>query len=404
MLLGPKDFTVLIKRGDGEDPDLDFDWEFDDEGDSVSTDEPPPTDEDDGLFSSIISAVVEDEISAAADASLLLIEAAVAFNRRAGHTASDDPYTPHPAAAALDTVITYDASDINIQCQHNRDRNRVAATSRAIASQMRRVLTARSQSRVQRDQHRGKLDRRKLAGLNLPGRLHPDKGIFQRLAPGKTSKVAIGILVDQSGSMSVKGKMTCAREAATALGGALALLAPLGVKFAVWGFDTNAGQCVAAKNKAETRYDRIEPLRMHVYKMFADDWRRVSPRCGAMRARQNNCDGEAIRWAAHQLLATENVDRRVLIVLSDGLPACNTARDTLGGPHDGQARMTADAALAVKQVIDLGIETLGIGICSSAVKDFYPSHIVINDPAELESVLMEGLKATLGTAHSKVAA
>ena len=321
-----------------------------------------------------------------------LMEEAKMEREKLGKAEADrTPYTPHPDAGA--ERVLYDEHDSNASDRFQAARADVAATSRAIAAQMRRVLSARSQSRVQRDQLRGTLDRTKLHTLNLPGRVRPNRNVFTTTVQGTTQRVAVGVLVDQSGSMSWN-KIACARSAAVALGDALHSLSGLGIKFGVYGFDSHYDR--QAKDYHGV-YDRLDTLRIHHYKGFDENWSMVGPRVGAMTAHHCNPDNEAIRYVAGELMKVENVDRRVLLVLSDGEPA------TVTGRYDGDARLHADTKLAVKQCGELGIETLGIGICSTAVKRFYPAWVVINSANELERVIMDGLKGALGIAKGVAA-
>lgn len=299
------------------------------------------------------------------------------------------PYTPHPEAAKADHVVVYDAADESYRWEMDSVRKSVGAMSRTIAAQLRRILHTTSLSRTQRDQQRGTLDRSKLHTLNRPGFAQPNRRVFSRTIQGQSHDIAIGLLVDQSGSMG-GSKIRCAREATVALADALDQLAPLGVKFGVWGFDSQY-----ASKGYMSNTDRCEPLRFHHYKGVDEQWNRVSSRVGAMAARDNNCDGESVRWAAHQLLDVKNVSRRILIVLSDGSPACQTSM--------GYHRIAADLKNAVGEMNELGVETFGLGIMDSSVERFYPDNAVIESARDLESTLMDKLRNMLLGSTRRVA-
>ena len=377
--------------GDELDGDeLDGDYEPGEAGTGEPTDDVDAAPED--LFGEMKFDVPKFDGSVANEVADTLMEEAKMEREKLGKAEADrTPYTPHPDAGA--ERVLYDEHDSNASDRFQAARADVAATSRAIAAQMRRVLSARSQSRVQRDQLRGTLDRTKLHTLNLPGRVRPNRNVFTTTVQGTTQRVAVGVLVDQSGSMSWN-KIACARSAAVALGDALHSLSGLGIKFGVYGFDSHYDR--QAKDYHGV-YDRLDTLRIHHYKGFDENWSMVGPRVGAMTAHHCNPDNEAIRYVAGELMKVENVDRRVLLVLSDGEPA------TVTGRYDGDARLHADTKLAVKQCGELGIETLGIGICSTAVKRFYPAWVVINSANELERVIMDGLKGALGIAKGVAA-
>ena len=300
------------------------------------------------------------------------------------------PYAPHPAARARDHVVNYEFDSALCQAKVETYRNKVGATSRIIAGQLRRVLASRTVGTIERDRRAGKLDRRKLHTLNRPGR-QPNGRVFQRKIEGQKLNTAVGLLVDQSGSMSGR-KIACAREATVALADALSGLSLLGVQFGVWGFDVVQGS-VPLGEFPYGSVDRTEPLRFHHYKGFSERWDRVSGRLGHMRAIENNCDGEAVRWAGHQLLSAD-VDRRILIVLSDGSPYCGTASDL--------DRIHSDLKRAIRDLGDRDVEVIGIGIMDMSVTKFYKNNVVIRSASELEGTLMSTLrKALLG---AKVAA
>lgn len=409
MILSKTDFKVLVPKDqvDEKSDDDDFDWEIEVEGESEADDEIEVVEaKEDSLFGELLGSMAAEvprgDEDAASSAATRIIAESMSYK---GVGSSDDPYTPLPSAQRLDRVITYDAYNLSFGRVYQRASRSVQSTSRAVSDQMRRVLLARSLNRLQRDQQRGRLDRTKLHTLNLPGRPQPNRRVFTKRMHGQSSKVAIGILVDQSGSMSARwdfrDKIGSARAATVAMGDALHPLEALGVKFGVWGFDSHNGR-VQSVSEVEMGFDRREPLRFHEYKTFNEDWRVVAPRVGAMEALENNCDGEAIRWAAQQILKVEKVDRRVLIVLSDGSPMCLSARDCrLTGDRDGGVRIHQDTKAAVKDVISAGIETLGIGICSEAVKRYYPSWVVIDSPGDLETVLLSGLRTALGVQSAR---
>jgi hypothetical protein len=97
-----------------------------------------------------------------------------------------------------------------------------------------------------------------------------------------------------------------------------------------------------------------------------------------------NLDGEAVLWAARRL-AMRPERRKVLFVLSDGLPA--------GSRDNAQGHRYLEEA--VQRVVDSGMEIYGIGIESSAVQRFYPQWWVANNADDLISIAMSGLTEVL---------
>jgi cobaltochelatase CobT len=103
-----------------------------------------------------------------------------------------------------------------------------------------------------------------------------------------------------------------------------------------------------------------------------------------------NLDGEAVLWAAKRL-AQRPEARRVLIVLSDGLPA--GARVPDGG--------SAYLSKIVQEAIAAGIEVIGVGIESEAVTQFYPHHVVVRGLEDLPRAAVEELVTLLLTSRQE---
>lgn len=93
-----------------------------------------------------------------------------------------------------------------------------------------------------------------------------------------------------------------------------------------------------------------------------------------------NLDGEAVYWAA-QRLAKRPERRKVMFVLSDGLPS--------GSNDNAQGARYLEET--INRVIESGIEVYGIGIQSEHVKKYYPEWWLCNEISDLVSIAMEGL-------------
>ena len=113
------------------------------------------------------------------------------------------------------------------------------------------------------------------------------------------------------------------------------------------------------------------------FKSFESDDARSLARITSI---DQNLDGEAVYWIA-QRLAERQERRKVLFVLSDGLPA---------GSHDNNqgARYLKET---IDRVIESGIEIYGIGIQSDHVKNYYPEWWLCDKIEDLISIAMEGL-------------
>lgn len=104
-----------------------------------------------------------------------------------------------------------------------------------------------------------------------------------------------------------------------------------------------------------------------------------------------NLDGEAVLWQARRL-ASRPEKRRVMFVLSDGMPS--GARDNRLG-----AEFLKEC---VQRVITAGIEVYGIGIETDAVKHFYPKHWIANSVEHLMEVAFTSLVEVITEGRTEV--
>lgn len=291
------------------------------------------------------------------------------------------PYSVHPKALEEDRIIEYNPYATAAVKRFKQFSEEVAGLSRSMSVKLRKVLHAQSLGRTVREQTSGKIDRRKLSTLNMPGRT-PNKKVFQRNIKGKSQKVAISILLDQSGSMQ-GSRERCAAKTAIALGDALNTLGGMGVKFEVIGFDNRyepQGSTDLDEKPWLVKFDRLEPLQIHKYKFFEETWPKVKARLGSFVAHGNNSDPDAVLFAARNLLEVKGVDRRVLLVLSDGAPCCAS-----------DLKRTGEYLKSVLLELEgQGIQTIGIGIETQYVKNFYKDWLVVNSVEDLEK---EGIQA-----------
>jgi cobalamin biosynthesis protein CobT len=239
------------------------------------------------------------------------------------------------------------------------------------------------------------------------GRLHAaalhrvvagDDRVFRRRHENRSKDVAVGLLIDNSGSMG-GSKMDLAMTSGFALS---QTLERVGIQHEVLGFTTFSaygGRAMPAgfdqrmvqaeEHRIGRHFDRFEPLHMPIYKGFDE---RLTPeirgRFAVARGRQHflmeNVDGECVAVAAQRLFVRKE-KRKVLIVLSDGMPACMS--------HS--SKLNSHLKATVEKATKMGVETFGIGIMSDAVKRFYPHFVVIQDAADLPKTVMGKLKEFL---------
>lgn len=97
----------------------------------------------------------------------------------------------------------------------------------------------------------------------------------------------------------------------------------------------------------------------------------------------NNDDGAAIMWA-HSRLIRHKAKRKILIVLSDGQPACAQA-----GAYPFTKKVVEE--IETKSPVEI----YGIGILDRNVEHIYKSHEVITSPAQLEPALLNIVKSKI---------
>lgn len=95
----------------------------------------------------------------------------------------------------------------------------------------------------------------------------------------------------------------------------------------------------------------------------------------------SNHDHIAVKKAAESL--SKRVGQKILIVLSDGHPACDGGSQecdaTCGDYNSMDSAMWKALKRSVKEVENSGITVLSVGMLTDVVKHFYSHHIVIHD-------------------------
>lgn len=294
---------------------------------------------------------------------------------------NDFDYRPSiPATTRFDKII--DETNAGDPSAYAKAKLAVQKHVGGIQRNLERVLKVRENARYRLEQERGHINAAAL------GKLASDQNYrlpFKEFHRTDTTNVAVEILIDMSGSMH-RGKILVATQAAIAMGEALL---NLGIAFEVTGFHSEGDSGLQnyvtqmSRNGQDTsRFNRTqERIDFHVFKSFTN-----SRMYGLtqIQAYGNNTDGESVRMAAKRL-AVQKQKRKILIVMSDGLP------------HDAGnwARLNADLQKAVGDIKAAGIECVGIGIQSDAVKRFYPEYVVINNIEDLPKAAMTKLSNIL---------
>lgn len=120
--------------------------------------------------------------------------------------------------------------------------------------------------------------------------------------PQEAPSLAIGLRVDESGSMVREGRLTAAQKAAM---GVLSFSKELDLPLMIYGDTAD----LSSREKTS----------IYSYKEFSDDYQNVPGKLMTMKPRQNNRDGVPLRLLA-EALTKEAATTKVLLSISDGQP------------------------------------------------------------------------------------
>ena len=265
-----------------------------------------------------------------------------------------------------------------------------------IQKDLERAIVAHSRSFWQPGRRSGRLH-----GANLSRLMFNDDRVFRQREEHTCKDTAIELVIDCSGSMRNRDKIDVATQAAYALS---MTLDRMQIAHEVIGFTTYWNDSVEYRKSRERMYDELKKLGryrfsrqdcivMPVVKGFderitTEHKRRFAAMPNMDGGKQmfgNNIDGECIEIAARRLAARKEA-RKVMIVLSDGAPAGD-------GDNTELQRHTKRVIERIEN--SSGMEIVGIGIASNAVKQFYKRNVVLNDIDSLPAVVMGELKHAL---------
>lgn len=274
---------------------------------------------------------------------------------------------------------------------------RVHSTIAPMQKELQRLIVARSHATMAPGFRRGRLN---------PAALHRaptgDDRLFRRKQQAVTNKVAISLVIDNSGSMCGRHPQSKVCTAMTAAWAFAETLDRLKIACDVVGF-TNAphpaGTDVmkvyddAVEFAKATGIDpsvlRLNPFYMPIYKGFDEKFgpaqkRRMAHLMENQRILRSNNDALALEYAGKRL-GTRSEPRKIMIVFSDGQPA----------DIDDQYALNRTVVRNVANLEKSGIEVIGVGIASEAVKEFYAKHYVLGDVSALPQFVMRELKSLL---------
>ena len=238
---------------------------------------------------------------------------------------------------------------------------------RALANRIRRYVQSQTRSKFKSEQEHGRLDKRGLMRLAMPpiDKGEWNKKVFYTRHNKRALNTAIHILVDWSGSMSGRKQIYAAAAAQRAA--------------EVFSRSLRMPTMISSFTTGLTRSD-IGIIK-HFDKPATE--KQIAARFGQWyKLMSGNADADAVMWA-YRRLRERKEPRKLLIVLSDGAPACAFSR---GGAHSSLLAVT-------NRIQKEGIvELFGLGIESTAVRLYYNNHAVIRDTAEINEALLTVLK------------
>ena len=206
----------------------------------------------------------------------------------------------------------------------------------------------------------------------------------------------VALLIDSSGSMRGRS-ITIAAVCGDILGRTLERCS---VRVEILGFTTRAwrgGQSREAWINAgkPPNPGRLNDLRHIVYKAADDPWRHARRNLGLMMREEllkENIDGEALIWA-HNRLAARAEQRKVLMVISDGLPVDNST--LLVNPSSYLEQHLKYAIDTIERRSAVELIAIGIG---HDVTHHYKRAVTITDAEQLGGALTDQLAALFDVA------
>ncbi|WP_270820169.1 cobaltochelatase CobT-related protein [Aeromonas sp. Y311-2] len=257
---------------------------------------------------------------------------------------------------------------------------------------LQRALVSKNKSHWRTAQESGRINTAALSRLFVG-----DTRVFRRKVEHRSKSFDVSLLIDCSGSMAHgTGSLTRFQTAMVAAYAMADTLHRIGVNFEILGFTTKSHtsewseSCYREMHKHGVKFGRIDWLYMPIFKSFEERWGpKAMERIGAAFSTDNflreNVDGECVQIAAQRLIAQRS-EGKMLIVLSDGVPACHT--------YD-HSSLSRHLSKSVKSAEKAGIKVIGVGIDTDSVSRFYDDHIVLRDVTKLPTELVEQVQRVL---------
>jgi hypothetical protein len=242
--------------------------------------------------------------------------------------------------------------------------------AKPLSNKLRVKLQVRSQGRYEGNKKRGNIHSGGLHKIITAKGTDSESKVFRQHIVSDTLDTAVSLLVDCSGSMS-GNKYAVACAAAGALSYALE---PLHISHCIYGF-TNS----------EIGNEEPVIFRFKKWGERVAQEKLLSRFSEASSHLNNNSDGDAIAYTAHDLLQ-QKAHRKILIVLSDGSPS--------GRWHAGDVtQYTHDVINSIEKGKKMEIH--GIGIRDTNVQMYYKNNRVITKIEDLPNAVLSILDKSI---------
>ena len=280
----------------------------------------------------------------------------------------------------------------------DREARPLQATVARLANRLERLLLSRQLRRWRFDLDEGVLDAARLTRV-IVDPLAPLS--FKEEQETDFRDTVVSVLIDNSGSMRGRPIMLAALCADVLA----RTLERCGVKVEILGFTTGAWKGGLARSEwlaagARANPGRLGELLHIVYKDADAPWRRVRRNLGLLLREdllKENIDGEALLWA-HERLERRSESRRILMVISDGVPLDEATLSANPGSYLEQHLRNVVRWIEQRSAIEL----LAIGI-GHDVGDYYQRALTIAGAEQLGAAMTTQLAALLATQPAKIA-
>jgi len=293
----------------------------------------------------------------------------------------------HDVTLAAERVC--DAAELaRLRTVLDQQSRRLQGTVVRIANRLERLLLAQQKRHWSFDLEEGVLDAARLTRVVVDP-LAPLA--FKEETDTEFKDTVVTLLLDNSGSMRGRPIMVAALCADVLS----RTLERCGVKVEILGFTTsdwNGGRSREdwIRAGAPGQPGRLSDVRHLIYKAADAPWRRARQNLGLMLREdllKENIDGEALLWAHERLLA-RGEQRRILIVISDGVPLDEATLSANPGSFLESHLRRVVEWIETRSPVEL--VAIGIG---HDVTDFYRRAVAIEDAEQLGGAMIEQLTA-----------